>query len=61
MEDQLCLVVEWWRKEGSRAHLVEVRDLRDVDQVDHSKVLNLLLDRIERLVHLHARRVPIVS
>lgn len=42
-------------------HLVKVGHLSDVDQVDHHKVLALLSDRIESLVHFHAGRVPVVT
>ncbi|CAN7949868.1 unnamed protein product, partial [Ixodes pacificus] len=47
-------------------HLVEVRHLRDVHQVDGGKVLdlhgtNLLDDAVEDLVHLHAGGVPVVA
>lgn len=42
-------------------HLVKVRHLRDVDQVHHGVVLDLVADPVERLVHLHAGGVPVVT
>merc|ERR1712173_388651 len=42
-------------------HLVKVGHLSDVDQVDHHKVLALLSDRIQCLIHFHAGRVPVVT
>ena len=42
-------------------HLVEVWHGRDVDEVDGAKVLDLLRDGEEGLVHLHAGRVPVVA
>lgn len=42
-------------------HLVEVRHLRDVDQIDDCKVFHFLGNAVHDLVHFHARRVPIVS
>ncbi|CAN8003102.1 unnamed protein product, partial [Ixodes hexagonus] len=48
-------------------HLVEVRHLRDVHQVDGRKthhrtlLLYLLYDAVEHLIHLHAGRVPVVA
>lgn len=42
-------------------HRVEVRHLRDVHHVDHRKVLDVLGDAAEHLVHLHARRVVVVA
>jgi len=41
-------------------HLVEIRYLCDVAQVNDGKVLHLLGDRVERLVHYHALRVPVM-
>ena len=41
-------------------HLVEVRNLGDVAEVDNREVLNLLSNRVESLVHDHALCVPIV-
>lgn len=43
------------------AHLVEVRDLSDIHEVDHCKVLHFLCDRIEGLIHRHALMVPVVA
>lgn len=43
------------------AHLVEIRDRGDVDEVDDGKVLDLFGDRVEGLVHGHALRVPVVA
>ena len=40
--------------------LVEVRYLRDVAEVNDGVVLNLFGDRVQRLVHHHALRVPVV-
>ena len=42
-------------------HLVEVGHLRDVNQVDHDKVLALLSNGIEGLIHFHASRVPVMT
>ena len=42
-------------------HLVEVWHLSDVHQVAHSKVLHLLRDLVQGLVHLHALWVPVVA
>lgn len=42
-------------------HLVEVRNLRNIDQVDDSEILDLVRDGVERLVHDHALRVPVVA
>ena len=42
-------------------HLVEVGHLRDVHQVAHGKVLHLLGDLVQGLVHLHALGVPVVA
>ena len=36
-------------------------DLGDVDEVDDGEVLDLLSNGEERLVHVHARRVPVVA
>jgi hypothetical protein len=41
-------------------HLVEIRYFRDVAQVNDGKVLYLFGDGVERLVHDHALRVPVV-
>ena len=41
-------------------HLVEIRYLCDVAQVNDGKVLYLFRDGVERLVHHHALRVPVV-
>ena len=46
---------------GECTHLVEVRHLRDVAEVDDSKVLDLLRDGVKRLVHGHALTVPVVA
>ena len=40
-------------------HFVKVGHLSDIDQVDNGKVLDLLGDRVEELVHLHAGWVPV--
>ena len=40
---------------------IEVRNLGDVAQIDHSKVLYLLRHPIESLVHSHALWIPIVA
>lgn len=42
------------------AHLVEVRDLGDVDEVDDREILHLVCDGVERLVHRHALAVPVM-
>ncbi|CAN8008174.1 unnamed protein product, partial [Ixodes pacificus] len=41
-------------------HLVEVRHLRDVHQVDGGKGADLLDNAVEDFVHLHAGGVPVV-
>ena len=46
--------------ENKFTHLVEVRYLCDIAQVNDGKVLYLLCNRIERLVHHHALRVPVM-
>ena len=43
-----------------KTHLVEIRHLRDVHEVDHSKVLDLVRDAVQSLVHGHALAVPVV-
>jgi len=43
------------------AHLVEVRNLGDIYEVDDCKVLHFLCDRVEGLVHRHALMVPVVA
>jgi hypothetical protein len=42
-------------------HLVEVRDLSDIYEVDDRKVLHLLCDRVESLIHRHTLMVPVVA
>jgi hypothetical protein len=42
-------------------HLVKFRRLCDVYEVDVAKVLALFGDGKQGLVHLHARRVPVVA
>lgn len=42
-------------------HLIKVGHFRNVHQIDHSKVLDLLGNPVEHFVHLHTGRVPIVS
>ena len=46
---------------GLSTHLIEVWDFGDVNQVDDSKVLHFLCNAVQRLVHGHALRVPVVS
>jgi len=46
--------------ENSPTRLVEVWHLCDVAEVNDGKVLNLFGDRVQRLVHHHALRVPVV-
>jgi len=41
--------------------LIEVRNLGDIAQIDHSKVLHFLRHTIERLVHGHALGIPVVA
>ena len=41
--------------------LVEIRHRSDVHQVDDGKVLHLLGDRVQRLVHRHALGIPVMS
>ena len=43
-----------------KTRLVEVWYLCDVAEVNDSKVLDLFCDRVQRLVHDHALRVPVV-
>ena len=45
---------------NENTHLVEVRDVGDVDEVDDGEVLDLVRDGVERLVHRHALAVPVV-
>lgn len=42
-------------------HLVEVRHLGNVDQIDDSEVLHFLGDAVHDLIHFHAGGVPIVT
>jgi hypothetical protein len=42
-------------------NLALTRNFRNVDEVHDGKVLDLLSNGEKRLVHLHARRVPIVT
>src|SRR5688572_25484940 len=44
-----------------RTHLIEIRNLSDIYQIDHSKVLDLLRDSVECFVHGHALGVPVVA
>ena len=53
--------IRWYLERMICAHLVEVRNLGDVDEVDDGKVLNLLRDAVQSLVHDHALRVPVMS
>ena len=48
------------RRIQREAHLVKVRDIRDVDEVDDGESLDLVRDAIEGLVHRHALAVPVV-
>ena len=41
--------------------LIEVRNLSDVAEIDHSKVLHFLRHSIESLVHSHALGIPVVA
>ena len=50
-----------WKHKTTIANLIEVRNLRDVAQVDHSKVLHFLRHTIEGLVHSHALGIPVVA
>ncbi len=45
---------------GRKTHLIEVWDLRNVDEVDYSEVLDLVRNTIQSLVHGHALAVPVV-
>jgi len=42
-------------------HLVEVRDLADIDEVDDAKVLHLFGNGVEAFVHLHTGWIPVVA
>ena len=42
-------------------HLVKVGNLGDIHQVDGHKVLTLLSNTVQRLIHLHTGWVPIVT
>lgn len=42
-------------------HLVEVRDLGDIYEVDDCEVLHFLCNRVEGLVHRHTLMVPVVA
>lgn len=42
-------------------HLVEVGDVRDVNEVNNRKVLHLLRNRVESLIHGHALAVPVMA
>lgn len=42
-------------------HLVEIWHLGDVDEIDYGKVLDLLSDTVQRLVHRHALAIPVMS
>ena len=41
--------------------LIKVRNLGNVAQIDHSKVLHFLRHPIESLVHSHALGIPVVA
>ena len=49
------------KRRATITHLIEVRDLGDIAQVNHSKVLHLLRNTIESLVHSHALGIPVVT
>lgn len=42
------------------AHLVEIRNIRDIHQIDDGKVLNLLSHTMQSLVHSHTLGIPVV-
>ena len=42
-------------------HFIKVRNLRDVDQIYDGKVLDLLGDAIEGLIHRHALTIPVMT
>ena len=60
--DWRVLCVSMGKKRGTRVtHLIEVRNLGDIAQIDHSKVLHLLCHTIKSLVHSHALGIPVVA
>jgi len=42
-------------------YLIEVWNIRNIDQVDNRKVLHFLCHRVQRLVHRHALTVPVMA
>jgi len=50
-----------WKRRTRFTDLIEVRNLGDIAQIDHSKVLHFLRHAIESLVHGHALRIPVVA
>lgn len=49
------------RQRKGSAHLVEVRNICDVNEIDNREVLHLLRNRVECLVHGHALAVPVMT
>lgn len=47
--------------DARRAYFVEIGDLGDIAQVDNGKVLHLLRNGVQRLVHFHTLWIPVVS
>ena len=49
------------RPHNTTTHLVEVRHLGDVAEVDDGKVLNALGNGIQRFVHRHTLTIPVMA